>query len=71
MAHVVAFGHDSGRGRLRMVAAHGVCFLNVVQQPPPLWVVCVGSRASGSVFGGDGEFTGCSEFYSPYFGELG
>ena len=45
MAHVVAFGQDSGRGSLWMVAAHGACFLNAIQQPPPLWVVWIGSLA--------------------------
>jgi hypothetical protein len=36
---------------VRWVAAHGACFFNAIQQPPPLWVVWVGSLASGSVFG--------------------
>jgi len=57
MSHVVAFGHDPGRGRLRMVAAHGAWFFKAIHQPPPLLVIWVGSRASGSVSWGDGEFT--------------
>ena len=56
MAHVVAFGHVPGRGRLRIVETHGAHFFKAIEQPPPLWAVWVGSRASGSVSLGDGEF---------------
>ena len=54
-AHVVAFGHGPRRDRLRMVEANGAYFFQDIQQPPPLWVVWVGSRASRSVSLGDME----------------
>ncbi len=58
MAHVVAFGHVLGSMRLRIVVAHGACFLYAIKQPPPPWVVWVSRRASGSVSFGDGVCTG-------------
>ena len=58
MAHVMTFGHVPGSVRLRTVVAHGALLLCAIQHPPPLWVVWVGRRASGSVPLGDGVFTG-------------
>ena len=58
-AHVVALGQSFGRGRVRIVVAHGECFLDANHMPPPLRVVWDGSRAAfGSVPGGDGMLVG-------------
>jgi hypothetical protein len=58
MAHVVAFGHVPGSMRLRTGVAHGACLSYTMHYPPPLCVMWVGRRASGSVFLGDGVCTG-------------
>jgi hypothetical protein len=58
MAHVVAFGHVPGNVRLRTVVAHGACLLYAIHHSPPLCVVWVGRRASGSVSLEDGVSTG-------------
>ena len=56
-AHVMARGQFPGRGSGRIAWAHGVCLLYASQQPPPLWVVWLGRRASGLVSGGEGALT--------------
>ena len=58
MEHMVAFGHVPGSVRLRTIVAHGAYLLYAIQHPPPLCVVWVGRRASGSVSLGDGVRTG-------------
>jgi len=58
IAHVVALGHAPGSMRLRTVVAQGACLLYAIQHPPPLCLVWVGRRASGSVPLGDGVCTG-------------
>ncbi len=54
MAQVVAFVQVSGRGRFRLVEAHGAFSLYATQPPPRLGVVWVGRRDFASVRGGDG-----------------
>ena len=58
MAHVVTFGHVPGRVRFPIVVAHGACLLYAIQHSPPLCVVWISKRASGSVPLGDDVFTG-------------
>ncbi len=54
IAHVVDLGQILGRGRLRMVVAHGAKFLYAINHPPPVCVVWVGRRASNCVPRDDG-----------------